>query len=192
VSLTKRLFIAVELVPDEQFKALYNELKSHTTKLDKINWVVFDLLHITLKFLGEVPEEKIPAIAEKLRIVCENTAPFTIDIASIGLFGSVYKPRVLWFGVENTEELQQLHRSIEKQLRKLDFPPHIGNFVPHLTIARLNKVDDKKRFLKRIEENQTGEIQRFTVKEVVLFETRFDRGGVGYERIERCELFFCP
>ena len=180
----RRLFIAIKIVPDEQFMEVYNKLKLHTTKLDKINWINPDLLHITLKFLGEVPTEKIPSIVEKMYVICKNVSSFTIDIAFVGLFGSIYKPRVLWFGIDdNTGMLQQLHQSIEKQMRKLDFPPHIGNFVPHLTIARLNKIDNKKRFLQHIEQNQTQQIQHLTVNEIILYETIFNGRLPVYEKI---------
>jgi len=187
----KRLFIAIEVVPNEQFMAIYNRLKSHTTKLDKISWTNPALLHITLKFLGEVPAEKVPAIAEGLRFACKNLSPFTIDIAFVGLFGSVYNPRVLWFGVDNAEILQQIHHSLDKQMRKLGFPPHIGNFVPHLTIARINKIDNKKRFLNYVEQDKTQHIQQFTVTEILLYETKFKRGVPFYEKVVTERLNVC-
>ena len=180
----KRLFIAIAVVPDEQFLAVYGKLKSHVTKLDKINWVQPDLMHLTLKFLGETPAEKIPVIADSLRIACKNVSPFAVNIGKIGLFGSRYQPRVLWFGINDIDKLQHLHLSIEKQMRKLDFPPHIGNFVPHLTIARINKMDDKKRFLQHIEQNQTKQIQQLTVKEVILYESILNGRVPVYEKIE--------
>ena len=180
---TKRLFIAIDVVPNEQFLAVYTKLKSQTTKLDKINWVMPDLMHITLKFLGETAEEKIPAIVEKLHIACEDAFPFSVDIGRLGLFGSRYQPRVLWVGVSNTENLQNLQHSIEKQMRKLDFPRNIGNFVPHLTIARINKIDDKKRFLQHIEQNQIAQIQQLTVKKIILYESLLNSRIPVYEKI---------
>ena len=184
----KRLFIAVETVPDERFLTVYNALKSHTTKLDKINWVKPDLMHITLKFLGETPAEKIPAIVESLQFACKNIPPFTINIGNIGLFGSRYQPRVLWFGISNIEMLQHLHHSIEKQMRKLDFPCHIGNFVPHLTLARISKIEDKKRFLQHIEQNQTQQIQQLAIKEVILYESILNGHVPTYHIIEKIIL----
>jgi 2'-5' RNA ligase len=180
---TKRLFIAIDIVPNEQFLTIYNKLKSQTTKLDKINWVSPDLMHITLKFLGETAEEKIPAIVENLGIACKDAFPFNIDIGKLGLFGSRYQPRVLWVGADNTDNLQNLHISIEKQMRKLGFPRHIGNFVPHLTLARINKIDDKKRFIQHIEKNQIAQIQQLTVKEIILYESILNSRIPVYEKI---------
>jgi len=185
---TKRLFIAVEVVPNEQFLEIYTKLKSTSTKLDKINWVQPNLMHLTLKFLGETPIEKIPVIAENLRIACKAASPFVVNIGKIGLFGSRYQPRVLWFRVNDAEILQHLHHSIEKQMRKLGFPRHIGNFVPHLTIARINKIDDKKRFLQHIAQNQTEQIQQLMVKEVILYESIFNGHTPTYSRCLRIEL----
>ena len=180
---SKRLFIGVEVVPDERFLSVYDKLKSQTTKLDKINWVSPDLMHITLKFLGETPTEKISDIVENLRIACKDVAPFVVNIGRIGLFGSRYQPRVLWLGVNNAEILQSLHHSIEKQMRKLGFPPNIGNFVPHLTLARINKIDDKKRFIQQIEQNQTTQIQQVAVKEIILYESILLNRIPVYEKI---------
>ena len=185
---TKRLFIAIDVVPDEQFLAVYNKLKSHTTKLDKINWVTPDLMHITLKFLGETPIEKIPAIIENLQIACKDTLPFAINIGRIGLFGSRYQPRVLWVGVNDAETLQTLHHSIEKQMRKLGFTRNIGNFVPHLSLARINKIDDKKRFIQHIEQNQIAQIQQITVKEIILYESMLDSRIPVYEKIAEVQI----
>ena len=74
-------------------------------------------------------------------------------------------------GVYNTETLQSLYRSIEKQMQKLDFPRNIGNFVPHLSLARINKIDDKKRFIQHIEQLQMAQIQQLTVNEIILYES---------------------
>ena len=180
---TKRLFIAVEVVLDKQFLTVYHKLKSHTTKLDKINWVKPDLIHVTLKFLGETEVEKIPDITENMRIACKMLSPFVVDIGKIGLFGSRYQPRVLWLGMNKIELWQQLHYSIEKQMRKLGFPPTIGNFVPHLTLARISKIDDKKRFLQHIEQNQIEQIQQLTVREIVLYESILEGHIPVYEKI---------
>ena len=180
---TARLFIAIEVLPDEQFLTLYNKLKSRTTKLDKINWVQPDLMHLTLKFLGETPVEKIPDISENLRVACKDMPPFAVNLGRIGLFGSRYQPRVLWFGVNDSEMLQTLHHSIEKQMRKLGFPRTIGNFVPHLTLARINKIDDKKRFLQHIEQIQTEQIQSFTAKEVILYQSMLHGHVPVYEKV---------
>jgi 2'-5' RNA ligase len=187
----KRLFIALDVIPDDVFLDLYAKLRSNSTRLDRINWVVPDLMHITLKFLGEIPMEKIPDIAERLRIACKNVQPFVVNIGKIGVFGSRYQPRVLWFGVESTETLQHLHFSIEKQMRKQGLPHSIGNFVPHLTLARINKIDEKKRFFQHIKENQTTHIQQFTVNEIILYESilkgREEHCPV-YEKVMCCKL----
>ena len=184
LSPTPRLFIAIEFVPDTHFLAVYNALKSQTTKLDKINWVQPDLMHLTLKFLGETSAEKLPFIIEHLRVACKEATPFPVDIGRIGLFGSRYQPRVLWVGVHQTEGLQQLHHSLEKQMRKLGFPRHIGNFVPHLTLARINKIDDKKHFLQHIEQLQTEQIQQLAVKEIILYESILHGHIPVYKKVE--------
>ena len=187
----KRLFIAIDVIPNDTFLDLYQKLRSISTRFDRMNWVEPDLMHITLKFLGETSLDEIPDIAESLRVACRDIPPFVVDIGRIGLFGSRYQPRVLWFGVDNTEILQQLYLSIEKQMRKMRFPRNIGNFVPHLSIARINMIDDKRRFLKHIKDNQTPHIQQFTVNEIILYESilkSWDGRNPQYKELMRCEL----
>jgi len=173
----KRLFVAIDIVPDDTFIKLYKELRSSSTRLDKVNWVEPDLLHLTLKFIGETVADELPAIEDSLQIACKDIPPFTLNIGRIGLFGSRYKPRVLWFGVDECEPLQSLHHAIEKQMKKQGFPYSVGNFVPHLTLARINSIDDKRLFLNTVKEHQTASIQQLNVQDIVLYESVFKRHG---------------
>jgi 2'-5' RNA ligase len=167
----KRLFIAIDTVPDSSFVDVYTKIKSSSTKLDKINWVKPDLIHATLKFLGETPEEKIPSILKGLEGVVSNISPFSLKIGRIGVFGSRYQPRVLWFGIDKNPIIEQLHVQLQKEMRKLDFKYDVGNFVPHITVARINKIDNKRKFWETIEAVQTSFIQEIEVKEVILYES---------------------
>jgi 2'-5' RNA ligase len=184
----KRLFIAVEFVPDNNFFDVYSKVSAISTKLDRINWVKPDLIHLTLKFLGETPEEKIPFIAEKMKSAVLGITPFELKIGEIGAFGSRYQPKVLWFGVQKNETIEQLHAQLQKEMRKLGFKPDFGNFVPHITIARINKIDNKQKFWKSIESLQIPFIQEVKVKKIILYESILKTYIPVYEKIE--EVFF--
>ncbi|MDR1879288.1 MAG: RNA 2',3'-cyclic phosphodiesterase [Bacteroidales bacterium] len=170
--MTKRLFIALEIIPDPNFMTVYSKIKAvATTKLDIINWIKPDLMHITLKFLGDTDPDKISSVLERMEYVGRKTTPFQLDISGIGVFGSRYQPRVLWFGIVGNTAVQQLHFLIQKQMKQLDFKPDFGNFVPHLTIARIHKIEDKRRFRENIESMKTSFVQQITVNKMILYES---------------------
>ena len=180
----KRLFIAINFVPDSNFLDIYAKLKSASTKLDKINWVKPDLMHLTLKFLGETPEDKIPVIVKGITSAASNTSPFTFRIGTIGAFGSRYQPRVLWFGVDKSEPLTQIQAQIQKKMQKLGYKPDYLNFIPHITLARINKIDDKQKFWNAIEDLQTPFIQEVKVNKIILYESILETYIPEYKTIE--------
>ena len=167
----KRLFISIDTVPDASFLAIYNKIKSGSTQSDRINWVKPDLMHTTLKFLGKTSEEKIPLILEGIRISVTNVSAFSLRIGRIGIFGSKYHPRVLWFGIDKVQIIEDLYQYLQEEMRKLDFKYDFGNYVPHITIARINKIEDKQRFWKVIKSAQTSFIQEVEVKSIILYES---------------------
>jgi 2'-5' RNA ligase len=185
----RRLFIAIDIIPDSNFCDIYAKLKSTSTKLDKINWVKPDLMHLTLKFLGETPENKIPAIVKEIKSASFGISSFELKIGTIGAFGSRYQPRVLWFGIDKSEPLEQIHTQIQKEIRKLGFKPDFGNFVPHITLARINKIDDKQKFWKSIESLQTPFIQEIKVNKIILYESILNERIPVYEVVEEISEF---
>ena len=87
------------------------QLKS-ACKYDKINWVKSHNAHITLKFFGETEENKIPDIVSTLSEIANHHTSFTFHLKDVGIFGSHYKPRVIWFGIENIEKIQALANDV--------------------------------------------------------------------------------
>jgi len=103
----KRIFAAIKLHPSDNFLQVYNDLKT-SCKFDKINWVVPENIHITLKFFGETEEDKIEDINSILSDMSFRHSPFTLKLSDVGIFGSSYKPRVIWFGINKNQKLQNL------------------------------------------------------------------------------------
>ena len=137
IKIMKRLFIAIRSLTMNLLTAL-SDLRSVSNKLDKINWIRPDNLHITLKFLGETKPELIPSIENKIVGLISDISPFTITLNRIGAFGSRYQPRIIWIGSKDTiKEIDYLHKGLEKQMQTLGYKHSFGNLVPHATIARI-------------------------------------------------------
>jgi 2'-5' RNA ligase len=99
-------------------------------------------LHITLHFLGSIAEEKQDSLIEILTQI--RASAFTLKVQGAGVFSSGSIPACLWAGVEKVEGLNTLHRAIGNSLAKFNFKVESRTYKPHITIARLDKANDKK------------------------------------------------
>ncbi len=167
----KRLFIAFDFNLDKDFLEFYSDVRSVFTKLDKFNMVKPELIHITLQFLGETKEEQIDPIILRMQNITKDISVFNVKTEKLGIFGSRYQPRVLWLGIEKINVLEQLHKQLNKEMRKIGFKPDFGNFVPHLTLARINKINDKHYFWKKIESLSQDFSWQIQVNKIILYES---------------------
>ena len=183
----KRLFAAIKITPHENFlKIYYRLLKSFDE--DRIKWVETNNLHITLKFFGETSEDSIDPICEVISKVSDTHIPFQFIVKDIGIFGSSYNPRVIWFGIEKNESIKSLGIDIHKSLESIGFTNERQNFVPHLTVGRIKEIKHKRSFQQRIDRFKGFHIQVVDVKELFLFESVLTSSGPVYEVIERFPL----
>ena len=132
-------------------------------------------LHLTLKFLGEIGEEKIEKIKEKLREI--NFNKFETEIDSIGVFSEKFV-RIIWLHMTDCEELQKV---IDEKLE--DLFEEEKRFMSHLTIARVKKVRDKGDFLKKLKDIKIPKI-KFVVDSFRLKKSVLEKQGPKYETIE--------
>jgi 2'-5' RNA ligase len=98
-----------------------------------IRWVAADQLHLTLKFLGEVPEPKVAGIVEALRRI--RRAPFDLSVEGTGVFPERGPARVLWAGCVG--DAAELAEEVERALGPLGFPREERPFAAHVTIGRV-------------------------------------------------------
>ena len=175
----KRLFAAIKVTPSEAFLSRYYALKK-SLEGEKIKWVEPENIHITMKFFGETPEHHIPAIHAALEKAASISAPFAFNIMNTGIFGSAYKPRVIWFGIEPADGIIRLSESIFDQLHKIGIERDRQNFVPHLTIARIKFLENREHFQDVISHHREGHIQKEEVNVFHLFESRLSPGGPKY------------
>lgn len=184
----KRLFIAFDFKLNKDFLEFYSHVRSVFTKLDKFNMVKPALMHVTLKFLGETEEGEIDSIIQGIQNAAKDIPAFTVQTGKLGVFGSRYQPRVLWLGIEKKAELEQLHKQLNKEMRKTGFKPDFGNFVPHLTLTRINKIDDKHYFWKKMKSLPQDFVQQIHVDKIILYESILDGHVPVYEKIKEFSL----
>ncbi|MEM1930909.1 MAG: RNA 2',3'-cyclic phosphodiesterase [Sulfolobales archaeon] len=150
-----RLFVAVEIEDLEAWRRII-EFRDAVTSCSidgGIKPVEGENIHITLRFIGEVPESYLTRIVECLRVV-ENFKKFHISIHGVGAFPSTARPRVLWVGVKDgAEVLKAIRNSFEGCIKTISKEDH-GEFVPHITVARIKgrfRQDCLATYLKKYE-----------------------------------------
>jgi 2'-5' RNA ligase len=132
-----RTFIAVDL--PREVKAQIADIIAELRPLGSaVRWVRPEGLHLTLKFLGEIPEEQLAVVYSAVARGVKGIAPFSFDMAELGGFPNLHNPRVIWVGVRNgVEPLHHLYQGVELQLAQCGFPGDKRKFSPHLTIGRV-------------------------------------------------------
>ncbi|HEV2199377.1 MAG TPA: RNA 2',3'-cyclic phosphodiesterase [Bryobacteraceae bacterium] len=131
-----RLFTAIDL-PEEvrdHLRSLVDRLKP----LVRINWSPVANLHITTKFIGEWPENRLDEMKQALAAMPGGGA-FEISVRGLGWFPNERRPRVFWAGVESGESLTKLARTTEQAVAALGVPVEGRIFSPHLTLARIRE-----------------------------------------------------
>lgn len=104
---------------------------------DGIQWANPAGIHLTLKFLGNIPQSAAGSLLESLTPAAAAQPPFTLELAALGTFPRRHNPRVLWAGVGgDTDALSNLQMSVETALTARGYPPESRPFQPHLTLGR--------------------------------------------------------
>ena len=175
-----RLFTAVEL--PATVKSLLLSLK---TNIPGLKWTGAENLHLTLRFIGEVPAQNLPAIKEALRVV--RPPAFPLRLNGLGLFERPYQS-ILWAGLENRPELISLKRDIDKALSAgAALAPEKGRFSPHITLGRLK--DSAPEMLYEFVNKNTAEVRgEFAVASFVLFKSTLEPGGAVHKLEETYPL----
>jgi len=132
-----RAFIALDLSPEirEEIGKIQADLRQCRAKLTLVNP---DIIHITMKFLGEVDEKDIPAIIRALEDV--RSEPFAIEVSGVGV-NNPRSPRVVWARIDPVEACKALNDRIETALEPLGFAREKRPYTPHATIARVRQHD---------------------------------------------------
>jgi 2'-5' RNA ligase len=177
-----RTFIAVEL--DKPVKDALSRLQSELKKSEAdVKWVFPENIHLTLKFLGEVKEEKIPKIIQSLKKIARAVNSFRAEINTIGAFPNTKSPRAIWTGIEQGKEnLLRLAELIEDAAAKLGFPKEERKFSAHVTIGRVRSPKNKAALSEAMQRLKFDALSQ-TVNSVILFKSTLTPKGPIYEKL---------
>jgi 2'-5' RNA ligase len=179
-----RVFIAVDL-PNElrtEFVELERQLRPLT---DTARWVAPESIHITLKFIGEVPEKRADDIDAALTGL--TWKPFTITVRGVGFFPGNRSPRVLWAGME-APTMQKLAEELDQRMERLGFDKEKRAFRPHITLARARDSRLDSALVTAASEYAEREFGSFTVDRIFLFKSTLNPAGAIHERLKEYPL----
>jgi RNA 2',3'-cyclic 3'-phosphodiesterase len=131
-----RLFTAIDIPEDvvEGLRSLLQRLKP----LAKLSWSRVENLHITTKFIGEWPEERLDEMKRALA-AAPAAGPIEIAVRGLGWFPNERRPRVFWAGIDGGEPLRSLAHATEQAVAQLGVPVEERAYSPHLTLARIKE-----------------------------------------------------
>jgi len=178
-----RLFVALDL-PDAIHKFICDLIDGELRPLCKnARWVRPEGMHITLKFIGYVDAEKLAPIRAALASV-GSSAPVEMSFHGLGFFPSERRPRVLWYGMEASENLAPLAADIERALEPLGIERENRKFVPHLTLARFESPRGLEMLVRKAEELKSLEPLTTRETQFHLYESILKHAGAEYRKIE--------
>lgn len=177
-----RLFVALE-IPREVRENLAGLLKSFRTISPQTKWVRPENIHLTLKFIGEVPEAKLAGIRSALTAV-KTAAPLRLEVRELGFFPNARHPRVVWAGIKSPPNLKTLAESIELALEKVGIVREKREFSPHLTLARFEPPRLEEKLRAAIEERYAVEFGEVFATQFHLIESKLKPSGAEYTTVE--------
>jgi 2'-5' RNA ligase len=183
----KRIFIAVKIGVGDKLSRMISSMKSEFSS-EGIKWTTNDNIHITLAFLGDTDGNKIKNITSMLNALCKTIIKFELTLRGTGVFKNINDPRILWTGIDPSESLMELHRSIIGGLKVLGHKIEERPFNPHLTIARIKYFRNKVALEKLLDIYKDMLFQKVAVDEVILYESILLPKGPVYKPLARFNL----
>ena len=132
-----RVFVAVGISAEARDQLIGAVERIRQDVPQGIQWANPDGMHLTLKFLGNIPSSGIGPLLDCLGPVAAGHSHFPLHLASLGMFPNRRKPRVLWAGVDgDLDALDRLQQASENAINALGYPPEQRPFRPHITLGR--------------------------------------------------------
>lgn len=173
-----RAFICIEM-PDSVVKevARVQEILGKWRFTGKMTEL--ENLHLTLKFLGEINDEKLKKVRERLKEV--KFERFEAKLDEIGTFNFRGKPRIIWIKIGG-KGIFELQRKVDETIEKEGFNLE-ERFMGHMTIARVKYAKDKKGFLEHVKNIGISEV-KFEVNAFHLEKSELKSGGPVYTPLQ--------
>jgi 2'-5' RNA ligase len=182
-----RCFIAIPLSDSlrEGISALLDDLKKMNAD---IRWVRPENVHITVKFLGDIDENVLPAIRETLSKIAASQKSFTVKLSGTGFFPDKRRPRVVWVDIQEYQGLKELNEIVEESMVSIGFKREDKHFSPHLTIGRVRTQKNLSSLLEAMETLKGRDFGNIQVRLLSLMKSELKPTGAEYKTMAEFNL----
>lgn len=178
-----RLFIALD-IPQKKIEDLINVRDEIYDMEDNVKWEDLNKLHITIKFLGDVGENMMNLISNRLEEI--NFNKIETHFTKFGLFYKNREPKILWVGIDLNENLKKLKEIIDEHCKLLGFPKDENKFNPHLTLLRIKGKEDFSKIEKFL--SFRFEDSNFIIDSFSLLKSTLSSQGSMYSLVKKYNL----
>ena len=181
-----RIFCAIEL-PQAARRLILAHIARLKEKVPhaKASWARDANLHLTLKFLGEIPTTSVADFSKAVSLAVTQVQPFSIRFEQTGIFPTHGQPRVLWIGINDLPaQLSELHARIEEESARAGFAKETRPFHPHLTIARLRHPDNARALTVAHKQMEFDPVE-IAVAELLVIRSELSSEGSKYTVVSR-------
>ena len=185
-----RTFVAVDI--DESVRRRAARLiELLAASVGNVKWVEPQNMHLTLQFLGDVPQTDVHEVCLAVQRAVTACAPFSMSLLGAGAFPHAGRPSTVWIGVDDgAQQLKTLQRCIQQKLKPLGFPPERRAYHPHLTIGRIRRgrVTGGAQLAQGLRDQQSFDAGRSMVDQVIVYASYLERTGPSYQAMSRIGL----
>lgn len=176
-----RCFLAFVL--DEETRTSLRTLQRRLAEENvKVRWEPADKLHVTVRFLGDSPSDRLTRLNALFSELATELLPFDLVVNTLGAFPSLQHPKVIWAGSFRTEVIDALGTKVEQLCRTAGWPAELRQFHPHITLARVRERDDVRSLTNAAERINFDPILIRT-SELVLMRSVLLPGGSRYNAL---------
>lgn len=186
-----RLFVSIDL--PRSLAAAVADVQDRFADAGGLRFVDPEQAHVTLKFLGETAEKRVPVVEEALEnaVDAARVDPFEATVAGLGAFPSLDYISVVWAGVTaGGEQMTRLHDAVERETTGIGFEAESHEFTPHVTLARMDDARGKEIVQRVVRDSSASDplIGSFPVEQIRLKRSTLTPDGPRYETVTRFGL----
>jgi 2'-5' RNA ligase len=182
---TFRGFIAVEVPVTDQMVSFQKDIKKTNAN---VKLVEPENIHITLKFLGDVPVSEIETIESMMKQSVESIQPHSIMLKGTGVFPNENYIKVIWIGIQGSDHLYTIAHFLNQQSTKIGVKKEKRGFSAHLTIGRMKSAYGKEHILSLIKKYEETIFSEIPVNQIHLKKSTLTPRGPIYETLSNITI----
>jgi 2'-5' RNA ligase len=180
-----RAFISIDVEASEKMRGFHSDLKGANAQVKLVN---LDIMHLTLKFLGDTSESLLPEIIDLMDTSVDGMEPFTIELRGTGAFPNLNRMKVVWIGVKRIGEMKSIADYLDGELANLGFKKERRKFSPHLTIGRVKGGRNKHKLAEVISNWEDEDFGAMDVDSIRLKKSVLSPQGPSYSTLHESKI----